>query len=536
MRSASRRPDDGSSRDPYRVLRDLCHAFGSASDAEEILTSTVRWVRMTVGSDAAVSIAQPDAAGRLRVLWADSKETESGRKRAARRRVAFETKRATLTAIPGTDRERAYLPLVRRGTSIGVLEVDASADALARGWEALEAVASQASIALGNVSERTRLRWEFETVERAAKLGRDLVGARDPEAAVRMAIHFVGRRFRVPVAGWWGEQGEGRFSLVDVSGLGSRRRGELQKAMTAVPRWRALSARDRDALKDRFASIVGAQRVSVHDADGAMLFAGNATMQVDESLEAAGALLEGVLPLLAITNQARRRNEQLDMGIAWTAHELRGPLLGIRTVMELLVQRADTEPGGDLAMLHRSLRELDQLSGMAEGLLGWAVGARPLHRRRADVVRVVKEAVESCCLETGRDDGVAVLAPQRAMARIDPMHMRAAIGNLIRNAMVYGVPGTKIQVAIVGDEDRLKISVKDRGPEIPPDEQGTIFDPFVRGNRPGRTQTGSGLGLFITRRIVEAHGGQIWVDSNRQGATFHIVLPEDVKEERRCAS
>jgi signal transduction histidine kinase len=535
-RSAPRRPDE-SVRDPNRVLRDICHAFGSAADAEEILASTVRWVRMALGSDATVRIAQPDAAGRLRVLWADGPETESGRKRAASRRVAFEAKRVMRVAIPWTDRELAYLPLVSRGTSVGVLELDAPAEAMAGGWEVVEAVASQAAISLGNMSERTRLRLEVEAADRVAKLGRDLVAARDIEAAVRMVIRFLGRRFRTPVAGWWAEEGEGesRFALVDVSGVGSRKRREVRQAMTDVPRWRAISVGDRDALKDQFASIVGAQRVSAHDADHAILLAGSATEQVDESLETVGALLEDVLQLLAITNQAKRRNEQLDMGIAWTAHELRGPLLGIRAVMELLIQRADTEPR-DLALLHRSLRELDQLSGMAGGLLGWAVGARPLHRRRADLVRVVKAAVESCGLETGTEDGVLVLAPQRAMARIDPTHMRAAIGNLVRNAMIYSAPGTKIRVTVAGDEVGLKVSVKDRGPEIPPAEQASIFDPFVRGIRPARTQTGSGLGLFITRRIVEAHGGQVWVDSNPLGATFHILLPVDIREERRCES
>jgi len=511
------------------------YTFGWAGDAEEILAPTVRWIRKSLDSDAAIKISQPDAAGRLRVVWADGEGPEAGRRRTARRRAAFETKRAVRSDIQGTDRGLAFFPLIRQGTSIGVLEVAASTEAITAGWDTMEAVTSQAAITLGVASERTRLRWESETLERAVKLGRDLVRVRDQEAALRIVIRFVGQRFRVPVAGWWGEDGGGRLFLSDVWGLGSRKRKEIRHAMGDIPRWGALSAGERDALKERFASLAGVRRVAVHEADEAIVLVGDATVQVEESLEVVGALLEEVLRLLAITNQAKRRNEQLDMGIAWTAHELRGPLLGVRAVMGLLLQRENAQPE-DLAMLHRSLRELDQLSGVAGGLLGWAVGARPLRRRRVDLVRVVEEAVDSCLLEIGRDDGVVVLAPPRAMARIDPTHMRAAIANLVRNAMAYSEPGTKIQVTISEGEDRLKVSVKDRGPKIPPGEQVTIFDPLVRGVRPGRTQPGNGLGLFITRRIVEAHGGQIWVDSNQKGSTFHVLLPVEVREERRCAS
>jgi len=131
---------------------------------------------------------------------------------------------------------------------------------------------------------------------------------------------------------------------------------------------------------------------------------------------------------------------------------------------------------------------------------------------------------------------VVVLAPQDAFARIDPTHMRAAIANVVRNAMIYSAPGTEIAVTVTEGEDLLSVSVKDRGPGIPPEEQGSVFDPFVRGVRPARAQAGNGLGLFIARRIVEAHGGRIWVDSNREGATFHVQLPVDVRGERQCAS
>ena len=67
-------------------------------------------------------------------------------------------------------------------------------------------------------------------------------------------------------------------------------------------------------------------------------------------------------------------------------------------------------------------------------------------------------------------------------------------------------------------------------------EREIIFDPFVRGGAGSRAGAGSGLGLFITRRVVEAHGGRVWVDSEEVGATFHMLLPVDREELQRFAS
>jgi signal transduction histidine kinase len=80
------------------------------------------------------------------------------------------------------------------------------------------------------------------------------------------------------------------------------------------------------------------------------------------------------------------------------------------------------------------------------------------------------------------------------------------------------------------------VSVGDQGPGVPLAERGAIFDPFVRGGAASRAGNGSGLGLFITRRVVEAHGGRIWVDSDEEGATFHMLLPVDGREPQRSAS
>jgi signal transduction histidine kinase len=247
----------------------------------------------------------------------------------------------------------------------------------------------------------------------------------------------------------------------------------------------------------------------------------------DRSLEARWEVLEIIgsqlATVLASLSEQALRNERLDTALAWTAHELRGPILGVRSVLELLLERAGADPRDPL-IIRRSIDELDRLVGTAEAVLGWAVGTRSLQRRRTDVVRVVEEAVESCRLETGQD-GIVVSFDRRAVARIDPAHIRAAIANLLRNALAFAEPGTKVEASVDRSGDMVMVSVKDFGPEIPAIERELIFSPFVRGTAPGRATNGSGLGLFIARRVVEAHGGRIWVESDRESVTFRVLLP-----------
>jgi signal transduction histidine kinase len=351
--------------------------------------------------------------------------------------------------------------------------------------------------------------------------------------AIRVAVGFVAERLQVPVAGWCDDP-EGSMSLVAAQGLGSKKRRGIQEAMSSLPRWFSLSAEEKHAVRRRFAQITGVGEVSCLEVGGGILLAGCPTQSIEASLEVVGALLAEVVQLRSAATSAERRNERLDMGIAWTAHELRGPLLGVRAVLDLMLQREETGPR-DHEILHRSLRELDHLAGTTEGLLAWAVGARPLDMRRADLVRVVEEAVESCRLEPG-GDGIVMYAPKHAFARVEAATLRSAVANLLRNALSFADPGSKVEVEVEVGSEQIVVKVKDRGPMIPPIDQEAIFDPFMRGSGSIQGRSSSGLGLFIARRIVEAHHGSIWVESDEQGTTFLIVLPLDQGRVTRAAS
>jgi signal transduction histidine kinase len=392
--------------------------------------------------------------------------------------------------------------------------------------------ADLASLPLRTDDERRALR-QVAMLEGPAQLWRELIRAPSSESAIRIATRFVGERLEVPAAGWC-ESPDGSLALVAVAGLGDHRRRTFRRRLAALQPPLTLSAHERADLERRAAALTGVRAVSMLDAGGGVLMAGHPAHRPAGSFELIVAMLADVLRLHSMAKLAERRIQNLDMGIAWTAHELRGPLLGVRAVLELMLQR-ELGSGPDRELLRRASVELDRLAGTAESLLSWAVGARPLELKRSDVVQIVEEAVEACRLETGVDR-VVVSAPPHAIARVDTGMIQTAFVNLVRNALAHASPGTKVEVDVERDRERVLVRVRDHGPEIPIVERDSIFDPFVRGSTGGAGGNGNGLGLFIARRIVRAHDGDIWVGSDLGATTFLVTLPIVREQERRVAS
>jgi signal transduction histidine kinase len=109
----------------------------------------------------------------------------------------------------------------------------------------------------------------------------------------------------------------------------------------------------------------------------------------------------------------------------------------------------------------------------------------------------------------------------------DPARLLQVIDNLISNAVKYSPPGSTIRVALLQDQRGWRINVKDEGPGLTPHDRQNLFKDFVRlSAQPTGGEKSVGLGLAITRRVVEAHGGKIGVDSEPgQGANFWFMLP-----------
>ena len=110
---------------------------------------------------------------------------------------------------------------------------------------------------------------------------------------------------------------------------------------------------------------------------------------------------------------------------------------------------------------------------------------------------------------------------------LDYLEIDQVLTNLIENAVRYTPAESPIELGVRVDGDQMVISVADRGPGIPPADRERVFDKFYRvlGTQTTRT-TGSGLGLAVSKGLVEAHGGRIWVeDRDGGGAIFRFTLP-----------
>jgi signal transduction histidine kinase len=136
---------------------------------------------------------------------------------------------------------------------------------------------------------------------------------------------------------------------------------------------------------------------------------------------------------------------------------------------------------------------------------------------------VVREATDSCAAEDR--SRVSIDGPDSLLLRADPVQLRAAIANLVKNALAYSGPRTVVSVRVAEHGGSASIRVKDEGPGVPPDEREIVFDPFARGRAASRVRGGKGLGLFIARRIVEAHGGTLRLLPATRGAEFCAELP-----------
>ena len=211
---------------------------------------------------------------------------------------------------------------------------------------------------------------------------------------------------------------------------------------------------------------------------------------------------------------------------AMIGHELASPIATLRTYAAMLAtgnldgarqSRLGSAIEGEaqlLAVLVDDVRAASNAERVAFDLRPVPVELRPLLHAAA-FARVLPGEHP---VRGNAPDGVCVLA--------DPERVAQVLRNLIGNARAYTPPGTPIEVRTVVSEDQVRVEVVDRGPEIQPGDEERIFGHYGRGNGVTDGTPGLGLGLYLSRRIVRAHGGELGVGATPGGgATFWFTLP-----------
>ena len=310
-----------------------------------------------------------------------------------------------------------------------------------------------------------------------------------------------------------------------VAGVESGQEGYLERIMDVegkpMPAEQLPSSR---ALRGEM--VVGAE-VIVRRPDGREVSAMiNAAPVMDAQGNIVGAvvLLQDIGPL-----KLERLREEF---ISVVAHDLRAPISVISGFADLLGRIYATRPTPEqerraVGNIQTSVRRLNR---MVEDLLDASrIEARRLRleRRPVDMVGLVRDVLDRLSPQLKPHPVRLDVGGLKARAVVDPTRIDQVLTNLLTNAAKYSPPDAEIEVEVRGEGDAVVVSVADHGPGIPAEEIPRLFTRYYR-PREGERPEGLGLGLYIARGLVEAHGGRIWVESEvGKGSVFSFSLPAE---------
>lgn len=329
--------------------------------------------------------------------------------------------------------------------------------------------------------------------------------------------------------------------------------------------WERFHGRDRDlAIGTRVGSGLSDAQRAQHEAMDQELLAGARPVRYDAQLRRAdGALRDVIVYKLLLPGDAHQRprilalvldvtelrdaeraiSEARDAAeeasrtksefVANISHELRTPLQSIIGFSELGEHRSGQQPRlqamfSDIhAAGQRMLSLVNDLLDVAK--LDSVVGAIHLERTELrELVRGVAHELEP--LFANRQIRLQLsLGSEPLRLKADPLRLQQVLRNLLANAIRFSPPGGELQLQTWAEGDWVQLRLLDQGPGVPEGELEAIFDAFTQSSRTKDGSGGTGLGLTISRKIVQAHGGSLWAENRREGgACFALALPRHV--------
>ncbi len=230
--------------------------------------------------------------------------------------------------------------------------------------------------------------------------------------------------------------------------------------------------------------------------------------------------------------ELRRLSEQKNALLGMAAHDLRNPISYIQMTTDFLLDPAIGLSDEDRRNILADLRhQAEHMSGLLNDLLDVTQiesGKLELNPQPVALDVFLQEAVRrQNRLSALKGTTVEFEAAPAGLAQADPVRLRQVIDNLLSNAVKYSPAGSTVRVILARLDGTWRVDVADEGAGITAEDRSRLFTAFARlSARPTGGESSTGLGLAITRRIVEAHGGQIGVASEPgRGATFWFTLP-----------
>jgi signal transduction histidine kinase len=247
---------------------------------------------------------------------------------------------------------------------------------------------------------------------------------------------------------------------------------------------------------------------------------------------AANAVAVGALASLIAHDRRRRRDvtavtpSAISDYVAVLAHELSGPIVSVGAAAQILAKELHGRAAARTALgiadesrqIYSLLEALSDLSALESGRLSLSLRALDLGELLRCGTALVPSAEHPLVID---------VPAERIPVSADDRRVRQVVRNLLENAAKYSAPGTQIELraGITADHRSAIVQVRDHGPGVPPNERARLFEKFVRLSTASGTR-GSGLGLYICRAIVRAHGGDIWGEWPAGGGSiFSFTLP-----------
>lgn len=249
------------------------------------------------------------------------------------------------------------------------------------------------------------------------------------------------------------------------------------------------------------------------------------------ALTAADGTRDGALLVFHDVTRLRQLEAVRQDFVANVSHELRTPLSLIKSAAETLIDGGKSNPTVTDRFLDIIDKNANRLTLLIDDLLLLAKldsGRLELHLQPVALQRAVQDALDDAALfARARDIALVNEVPAALSANADPDRLRQVLANLIDNAIKYGRASGRVTLsARPVDTHHVEVAVRDDGPGIPPEAKERVFERFYRVDKArAREQGGTGLGLAIVKNVIEAHGGDVRVESAPgQGTTFFFTL------------
>lgn len=209
------------------------------------------------------------------------------------------------------------------------------------------------------------------------------------------------------------------------------------------------------------------------------------------------------------------------------SHELRSPLTRLAIATELA--RAENEPAQALDVIEREGNRLNDLVGKLIALARFENRQAAPQLSTVGMIAVLEDIIEICEVEAAaRNCRLCLEAAHDVTFEVDEELLRRAVENIVRNAVRYAPPDSKIGLSLTTVHDTVHIRVRDYGPGVPPESLTRIFEPFYRIDADrNRATGGAGLGLAIARRAIAVHGGRVTARNAEPGLEVEIELPRE---------